>query len=87
MFNRNLHSEVHILCKLTIFSYHRDDEEDEFEDRDVMDDEDYDEDDGSDVDREILNLLTSVDSSYFPICRKSISVVRGVLMLQNELFA
>ena len=71
------------MCKLTIFSYHRDDEEDEFEDRDVMDDEDYNEDDGSGVEREILDLLTSVNSSYFPIC----TVVGGVLMLHNELFA
>jgi len=66
---------------------HKDDEEDEFEDRAVMDDEDCDEDDGSDVKREILDLLTSVDSTYFPICTISISVVRGALMLQNELFA
>ena len=70
MFSRNLHHEMHILCKLTIFSYHRDDEEDEFEDRAVMDDEDYDKDEGSGVEREILDLLTSVDSSYFPICIK-----------------
>jgi len=54
MFSGNLHLRQNklkctYLCKLTTCSNQKDDDEEEFEHRDVMDDYDYDEDDGSDV--------------------------------------